>query len=54
MKAHYLRQQCHNGNIKLEYVPTQQQTCDIFTKVLPTAQHEALRLSLGVMDKHQL
>lgn len=54
MKAHYLRQQCHNGNIKLEYVPTKQQTCDIFTKVLPTPQHEALRLSLGVMDKRHL
>jgi hypothetical protein len=34
IKYHYLRDQAENKNIKLEYVPTQEQVVDIFTKPL--------------------
>jgi hypothetical protein len=34
IKYHYLRDQAENKNIKLEYVPTQEQVEDIFTKPL--------------------
>jgi hypothetical protein len=34
IKYHYLRDQKTNKNIKLEYIPTQEQVADIFTKPL--------------------
>ena len=35
IKYHYIREVVENGNLKLEYVPTEQQSADIFTKALP-------------------
>ena len=40
MRAHYLRYQCHRGKIEMQFVPTTEQLCDVFTKLLPTPQHE--------------
>jgi hypothetical protein len=48
MKAHFLRQQCHAGNLQLHYVPTGEQRADIFTKCLPQPAHEHLRPLIGV------
>jgi hypothetical protein len=48
MKCHFLRQQCHAGNLELHYVPTQEQRADIFTKCLPQPAHEYLRPLLGI------
>ena len=50
MKTHFLRQQCHAGNLSLSYVPSANQLGDIFTKCLPTAPHETMRRSLNVMS----
>ena len=49
MRTHYLRQQYHAGHLQLQYVPSNDQKGDIFTKVLHTPQHEALRKSLNCM-----
>jgi hypothetical protein len=49
IKYHYLRDQDENKNIKLEYVPTQEQVEDIFTKPLSKDVFEYLRKKLGVI-----
>jgi hypothetical protein len=49
IKYHYLRDQAENKNIKLEYVPTQEQVADIFTKPLRRDVFEYLRKKLGVI-----
>jgi hypothetical protein len=49
IKYHYLRDQAENKNIKLEYVPTQEQVADIFTKPLSRYVFEYLRKRLGVV-----
>jgi hypothetical protein len=49
IKYHYLRDQAENKNIKLEYVPTQEQVADIFTKPLNRDIFEYLRQKLGVI-----
>jgi hypothetical protein len=49
IKYHYLRDQAENKNIKLEYVPTQEQVVDIFTKPLNKDIFEYLRQKLGVI-----
>jgi hypothetical protein len=49
IKYHYLRDQAENKNIKLEYVPTQEQVADIFTKPLSRDVFEYLRQKLGVI-----
>jgi hypothetical protein len=48
VKYHYLRDQVENKNIKLEYVPTQEQVANIFTKPLSRDVFEYLRQILGV------
>ena len=50
MRTHYLRQQCHSGNLELQYVPSAEQRGDIFTKCLYTPQHAALRSELKAMS----
>jgi hypothetical protein len=49
IKYHYLRDQAENKNIKLEYVPTQEQVADVFTKPLSIDVFEYLRKILGVI-----
>jgi histone deacetylase 1/2 len=50
MRSHFLRQQCHAGDLELQYVPTQNQLADLCTKCLPAPTHEQLRHSLGVLS----
>jgi hypothetical protein len=50
IKYHYLRDQAENKNIKLEYVPTQEQIADIFTKPLSRDVFEYLSQRLGVVS----
>ena len=50
IKYHYLRDQSQKKNIKLEYVPTQEQIADIFTKPLSRDVFEYLRQILGVVS----
>ena len=39
MRTHFLRQQCHSGNLRLEYIPSSEQLGDAYTKCLYTPQH---------------
>lgn len=50
IKYHYLRDQATNENIKLEYVPTQEQGAHIFTKPLSRDVFEYLTKILGVVS----
>jgi hypothetical protein len=47
IKYRYLRDQAENKNIKLEYVPTQEQVADIFKKPLRRDVFEYLKKKLG-------
>ena len=50
IKFHYLREQAENKNIRLEYVSTQEQVANIFTKPLSRDVFEYLRQRLGVVS----
>ena len=49
IKYHYLRDQLANKNIKIEYIPTQEQVADIFTKPLCRDGVENITKKLGVI-----
>ena len=49
IKYHYLREVAANKKIRLEYIPTQEQVVDIFTKPLSRDAFEHLRKKLGVI-----
>ena len=49
IKYHYLREQATRKNIKLEYISTEEQVADIFTKPLNREVFEHLRQMLGVI-----
>ena len=49
IKYHYLRELAANKKIRLEYIPTQEQVVDIFTKPLNRDVFEHLRKKLGVI-----
>ena len=53
MRSHFLRQQCHSGHLCMQFVPSTQQLGDLYTKCLPTPQHEKLRKNLNVMSVAQ-
>ena len=53
-RAHFLRQQCHTGNLSLKYVSTHEQLGDLFTKCLPEPAHNYLRKKLGVLRPLEL
>ena len=52
IKYHFLREQVAQKVVKLEYVPTKEQTADIFTKPLAREPFEDLRDKLGVVSAH--
>jgi hypothetical protein len=43
IRHHFIRDHVRNGNMKLTWVPTAQQTADILTKPLGRIQHTKLR-----------
>ena len=49
---HYTRDVCAQGELKLIYIPTQDQIADIFTKPLSRFQFEKLRTQLGVVSTY--
>ena len=53
IKYHFLRDQVSQKVFKLEYVDTQEQVADIFTKRLPRELFSYLRQKLGVIPLHQ-
>ena len=50
IKYHFLREQVAHKIVKLEYVPTKEQTTDTFTKPLAREPFEYLRDKLGVVS----
>lgn len=48
IKHHYVRETVESGEISVEYVPTDQQLADIFTKALPKRQFQHLCNGLGI------
>ncbi|KAL4555610.1 hypothetical protein LXL04_038234 [Taraxacum kok-saghyz] len=54
LDCHFVREKLQNGLISLQYVPTQVQLADLFTKNLPSKDHYRLLSKLGVSHIYQL
>ena len=52
IKYHFIREAIEDGEVQLNYCKTEEQVADIFTKALPIAKFQQLRLALGVQDQH--
>lgn len=50
IRFHFVKDTLERGDIKLYYIPTQQQPADGFTKVLPKQKHEVFRSYLGIVN----
>ena len=50
IRHHFIRDHVAQKHIRLEYVPTDQQVADIFTKPLPESKFSNFRNSLGLLD----
>lgn len=48
IRYHFVREKYVNGEIKLEYVPSEEQLADIFTKPLARDRFETIRYKIGV------
>ena len=55
IRHHFIRELVEDGVISLEFVPTNDQKADIFTKPLDALRFENLRNSIGLMalDTHE-
>jgi len=51
IKYHYIRDMVEKGAVKLQYVATEEQTADIFTKPLARSKFEHFRGKLGVVPR---
>ncbi|XP_043697501.1 secreted RxLR effector protein 161-like [Telopea speciosissima] len=49
IRYHFLREKVIEGVVRLEFIPTAEQSTDIFTKPLPKEQFKFLRQKLGVV-----
>ena len=49
IQTHFIREKVINGDIKLEYVPTERQVADGMTKPLPELAFARFREALGVI-----
>ena len=47
IKYHYVRELVEDKQVKMEYIHTNEQIADIFTKPLPKDVYEYLRVKLG-------
>ena len=48
IKYHFIWDYAQNGVVKLEYISTNEQVADIFTKALPWGKHVYFRDKIGV------
>ena len=49
IKNHSIRDYVQKGAVKLEYIPTDEQVVDIFTKALPWGKHVYFKDKMGVV-----
>ena len=54
MRYHYLRDMVHKGAIRLQYIPTEEQIADIFTKPLTAVKFVYFRDKLGMAENASL
>ena len=54
VRHHFIRDHAEKGDIVLEFVPTDLEIADIFTKPLSEARFVALRLELGMINRDAL
>ena len=47
---HWLRQECQKGNIKLEWIETNQMPADGLTKLLPKQKHQNFLRQLNMVN----
>ena len=52
IKHHFIRDQVHVGNVSVEFVSTDMQLADIFTKPLDATRFSSLKNLLGIIDKN--
>ena len=50
IKYHFLREQVTNKVVQLNFIPSKEQTIDIFTKPLSKTQFEYIHQKLGVIS----
>ena len=50
IQYHFVREKICEGNVKFEYVPTQEQVADFLTKALPRDSFEKLRGAAGLKN----
>jgi len=53
IKYHYIRDMVEKGAVKLQYVATQEQIVDVFTKPLSRVKFEYFRDKLGVVPRER-
>ena len=49
IKYNYIRDMVHRGNVKLQYVPIEEQVADVLNKPLSCVKFEHFRDKLGVV-----
>ena len=54
IKHHFIRDHVQNGNIALEFVDTENQLADIFTKPLSEEKMYSILLCLGMVNNTQI
>jgi hypothetical protein len=50
LQWHYVRERALDGDVELQYVPTEQQIADGLTKALPKDRFIAFRNALGISN----
>ena len=49
IRYHFIKDYVQKGVVKLEYIPTNEQVADIFTKALPCGKHVYFKDKMGVV-----
>jgi hypothetical protein len=50
IKFHHAKDEQEKGNVKFDYIASEDNVADLLTKALPVARHQALTESLGLHE----
>ncbi|KYM94367.1 Copia protein [Cyphomyrmex costatus] len=50
VRFHYVRERVQEQQLKIEYIPSEEQVADILTKPVPRVRNERLRRMLGMIN----